>query len=111
MLIVREYLDESGRSPFRDWLETLDVVTRARVQARIFRFEMGNLGDHKPVGEGVWEARLAFGAGYRIYFGRRGSELVLLLLGGDKGSQRKDIARAKGVWASYLKEVHHGSKK
>jgi putative addiction module killer protein len=111
MLTVREYLDESGRSLFRDWLERLDLAARARVQARILRFETGNLGDHKQLGDGVWEARLAFGPGYRIYFGRTGRELVLLLLGGDKGSQRKDIKRAKEAWATYLKETRHGSKK
>jgi len=89
----------------------LDAATRARVQARILRFETGNLGDHKQVGDGVWEARLAFGPGYRVYFGKSGRELVLLLLGGDKGSQRKDIKRAKEAWATYLKETQHGSKK
>jgi putative addiction module killer protein len=111
MLTIREYLDEGGNSPFRDWLQELDSATRARVQARILRFEIGNLGDHKQVGDGVWEARLAFGPGYRVYFGRSGRELVLLLLGGDKGSQRKDIKRAKESWVTYLKEMQHGSKK
>jgi len=111
MLTIREYLDESGRSPFRDWLQVLDSATRARVQARVLRFETGNLGDHKQLGEGVWEARLVFGPGYRVYFGKSGRELVLLLLGGDKGSQRKDIKLAKASWATYLKETQHGSKK
>ncbi|HEY3496976.1 MAG TPA: type II toxin-antitoxin system RelE/ParE family toxin [Polyangiaceae bacterium] len=111
MLTVREYLDDSGRSPFRNWLDELDRATKARVQARVLRFESGNLGDHKQVGDGVWEARLAFGPGYRIYFGKSGAELVLLLLGGDKGTQRKDIQQAKQYWATYLKETRHGSKK
>ena len=92
--VVREYVEDSGRIPFRDWLGGLDITTRARVQARILRFEMGNLGDHKEVGAGVWEARFDFGPGYRLYFGRRGRELVLLLTGGDKKSQSKDIKRA-----------------
>ena len=92
--IVREYVEDSGRIPFRDWLAELDKATRARVQARILRFETGNLGDHKDVGAGVLEARLDFGPGYRVYFGRKGRELVLLLLGGDKGSQKTDIKRA-----------------
>jgi len=111
MLTVREYLDDSGRSPFRDWLTSLDQTIRARIQARILRFELGNLGDHKHVGGGVWEARLAFGPGYRVYFGKGGTELILLLLGGDKGSQRKDITRAKDYWATYLKEMQRGTKK
>jgi putative addiction module killer protein len=111
MLIVREYLDDRGRSPFRDWLDELDVATKARVQVRVLRFESGNLGDHKQVGDGVWEARLAFGPGYRVYFGKGGSEVVLLLLGGDKGTQRKDIKQAKQYWATYLQEKRYGSKK
>ena len=102
--IVREYLEDGGRIPFRDWLTELDKATRARVQARILRFETGNLGDHKDVGAGVLEARLDFGPGYRVYFGRKGRELVLLLLGGDKGSQKTDIKRAQEFWSRYLKE-------
>jgi putative addiction module killer protein len=111
MLTVREYLDETGRSPFRQWLAELDQATRARVQARVLRFELGNLGDHKQLGQGVWEARLDFGPGYRLYFGKSGRELVLLLLGGDKGTQRKDIKRAQEYWATYLKETQRGTKK
>ena len=84
---------------------------RARIQARILRFETGNLGDLKYLDEGVWEARLAFGPGYRVYFGKSGRELVLLLLGGDKGSQTRDIKRAKEYWAKYLKETRHGKTK
>jgi putative addiction module killer protein len=102
--VVREYVEDSGRIPFRDWLTALDKATRARVQARILRFETGNLGDHKDVGAGVLEARLDFGPGYRVYFGRKGRELVLLLLGGDKGSQKKDIKHAQEFWSRYLKE-------
>jgi putative addiction module killer protein len=102
--IVREYVEDGGRIPFRDWLTELDKATRARVQARILRFETGNLGDHKDVGAGVLEARLDFGPGYRVYFGRKGRELVLLLLGGDKGSQKTDIKRAQEFWSRYLKE-------
>ena len=87
--VVREYVEKRGRIPFRDWLAELDKATRARVQARILRFETGNLGDHKDVGAGVLEARLDFGPGYRAYFGRKGRELVLLLLGGDKGTHKE----------------------
>ena len=81
----------------------LDVAVRARVQARILRFECGNLGDHKDVGEGVSEARLDFGPGYRVYFGRRGREVIILLMAGDKKTQRKDIKRAQAYWADCLK--------
>ena len=79
-------------------------VTRARVQTRVLRFELGNLGDHKDVGGGVWEARLDFGPGYRLHFGRDGREVVLLLTGGDKKSQRRDIRQAKKFWTKYMKE-------
>jgi len=110
-LTVREHLDDTGRSPFRDWLSGLDVPTRARIQVRVLRFEEGNLGDHKLLGDGVWEARLAFGPGYRVYFGKAKDAVVLLLLGGDKGSQTKDIKQAKRYWASYVKETKHGKTK
>ena len=108
---VREYLSAEGRSPFREWLDSLDLQLRARVQARVLRFEMGNLGDHKSVGQGVLEARLAFGAGYRIYFGKYGATAVLLLLGGDKGSQAKDVRLAKRYWSDFLEAMKHGKAK
>ena len=101
---VREYETVDGKVPFRDWLATLDRAARARVQARVVRFETGNLGDHKGVGGGVQEARVMFGPGYRIYFGQDSSTLVLLLVGGSKGTQAKDIRRAKQYWRDYLGE-------
>lgn len=67
---VREYETADGKVPFREWLATLDPTARARVQARIVRFETGNLGDHRGVGGGVQEARVMFGPGYRVYFGQ-----------------------------------------
>ena len=105
---VREYLTQDGRNPFREWLETLDIAVRARVQARVLRFEMGNLGDHKSLGTGVWEARLMFGAGYRIYFGKDGNSIIILLIGGEKASQSQDISRAKSFWRAYLEAKQHG---
>ncbi len=101
-LTVREYETAEGKVPFREWLATLDRTTRARVQARVLRFETGNLGDHKSVGGGVQEARVMFGAGYRVYFGQDGSSLVLLLVGGTRTTQAKDIRRAQGYWQEYL---------
>lgn len=80
---------------FLKWLLGLrDIRARARIQARIHRLELGNFGDTKPVGEGVSELRIDYGPGYRVYFVRRRSELVILLAGGDKSSQSKDIAKA-----------------
>src|ERR1041384_3343197 len=103
-LTVREHLTADGKSPFRQWLNSLTKAVGARIQARVLRFELGNLGDHKSVGEGVWEARLDFGPGYRIYFGREGTVVVLLLCGGDKSTQKKDIRRAKRYWEQYQEE-------
>jgi putative addiction module killer protein len=105
---VREYLNADRKSPFRDWLRLLTKAVAARIQLRVQRFELGNLGDHKNVGEGVWEARVMFGAGYRIYFGKDGDSIIVLLVGGDKGSQRKDIARAREFWRDYLEAKRHG---
>jgi len=99
---VQEYLTERGESPYRSWLSTLDVTTKARVQARVLRFELGNLGDCKSVGAGVYEARLDFGPGYRIYFGLSGRRLVLLLCGGTKRTQRRDIQQAQRYWLDYV---------
>jgi putative addiction module killer protein len=69
---IREYVTPQGENPFRELLKSLDMVVQARIQARVLRFESGNLGDHKNVGGGVWEARLDFGPGYRLYFGKDG---------------------------------------
>ncbi|MCC6484065.1 MAG: type II toxin-antitoxin system RelE/ParE family toxin [Armatimonadetes bacterium] len=105
---VREFLTPEGKSPFRKWLNRLDLRTRARIQARVLRFEQGNLGDVRPVGGGVSEARVDFGPGYRIYFGVDGGMLVILLVGGDKSTQRNDISKAKGYWAEYGRSVDNG---
>jgi putative addiction module killer protein len=110
-LTVREYLTADRRSPFREWLGLLTRAVRARIQARVLRFELGNLGDHKGVGGGVWEARVMFGPGYRIYFGKDGDSVIMLLVGGDKGSQAKDIARAQDFWSDFLEAKRHGKAK
>ena len=107
-LTVREYVSADGKSPFREWLGSLTKAVKARIQLRVQRFELGNLGDHKHVGEGVWEARVTFGPGYRIYFGKDSDSIIVLLAGGDRGSQTKDIARARGFWRDYLEAKRHG---
>ncbi len=103
-LTIREYVSADGKSYFREWLDSLAVPVRARIQARVLRFETGNLGDHKSAGEGVWEARVMFGPGYRIYFGKEGRSIILLLLGGDKSSQAGDIRKARQLWKEYLED-------
>ena len=104
--IIRQYITPAGRRPFGEWLDRLPVQAQARVAARIARFERGKLGDHKPVGGGVLEARLAFGPGYRVCFGQHGQTIILLLLGGSKASQQEDIRRAQGYWSDYLEDRH-----
>jgi putative addiction module killer protein len=101
-LTVRQYVAADGKRPFREWVRSLTKAVGARIQLRVQRFELGNLGDHKNVGEGVWETRVMFGPGYRIYFGKDGDSIIVLLVGGDKGSQAKDIARARAFWRGYL---------
>ena len=80
---------------FAQWLNDLrDIQVRSRVQARIERLSVGNPGDVEPVGEGVSELRIDYGPGYRVYFKKRGRELIILLSGGDKSTQAKDIKAA-----------------
>ena len=103
---LREYLTETGRNPFREWLHSLrDRQARARIRVRLNRVRLGNLGDCKSVGESVMELRLDFGPGYRVYFGQDGDVLVILLCGGDKRTQMRDIATAKQYWQSYKRRT------
>jgi len=88
-------------------MNTLPTPVSARIAARVARFESGNLGDAKRIDGGVWEARFTFGPGYRLYFGIHDGRLILLLLGGDKGSQRSDIATARRSWGEFM-EVQDG---
>ena len=99
---IRVYQTSEGREPFNEWLDSIrDTRTQDRIQARLQRLEDGNLGDCQPVGEGIFELRIHFGAGYRIYFGQVGRTLILLLCGGAKTSQTRDIQRAKVYWSEY----------
>ena len=88
-------------SEFEQWLEALpDIRARARILARISNMEEGNLGDCKSVGDAVSESRIDYGPGYRLYFTRRGQQLIILLCGGNKSTQQRDIARAKKLAAN-----------
>lgn len=98
MLTIRETIE------FSDWLMSLrDGIARARIARRISRLAAGNPGDFKPVGQGISELRIDHGPGYRVYFVQEGSVLILLLCGGDKSSQSRDITRAKKI-ANAIKE-------
>ena len=101
-----EYLAENDRNPFREWLEGLrDRQARAKIRVRLNRIRLGNFGDCKSVGGGVSELRIPHGPGYRVYFGRRGNAVVILLCGGDKKTQSKDIALAQAYWDDYLRRI------
>jgi putative addiction module killer protein len=100
---ILEYLDAAGDSPYRHWFESLDAQAVAKVTVALTRIELGNLSNVKGVGAGVLEFRFDFGPGYRIYFGKDGDRLVILLAGGTKSRQQKDIAAAQKRWADYKK--------
>jgi len=101
-LEVRVYARSDGSEPFTQWLRGLrDGTTRNRIRQRIARVRLGNLSDARSVGEGVQELRIHAGPGYRVYFGREGEAVVILLCGGDKGSQERDIERAQEYWRDY----------
>jgi putative addiction module killer protein len=96
------YETEQGEVPFLEWLDSLrDRASRARIRKRLDRVELGNFGDYKAVGEGVYELRIDCGPGYRIYYGNVGMTIVLLLCGGDKNTQTEDIAQAKQFWNDF----------
>ena len=99
---LRYYQTSVGEQPFVEWLQGLDDrQARTRIEARLARVAVGNLGDVEPVGEGVLELRIDWGPGYRVYFSRRGNVIVLLLCGGDKRTQQKDIKRAKAYFEDF----------
>ena len=104
MIKVVHYVSEDGTDSFDTWFGNLSSEARARVQTRIDRVELGNFGDRRSVGEGVCELRIDFGPGYRVYYGRDGQKLVILLGGGTKKRQADDIVRAQGFWKAYKEE-------
>jgi putative addiction module killer protein len=97
---IREYT-EGGRSPFAEWFDELDAVTAARVDRYVRRLEAGNFGAAKSLHDGVFELRLDFGPGYRVYYGREGRTIIILLGGGSKRRQDADIAAAVERWKRY----------
>jgi len=104
------YVTEDDNCPFEGWLDTLrDRQARARIKKRLDRITLGNLGDFKPVGEGVMELRIDYGLGYRIYFAQSGATIILLLCGGDKSTQNQDILRAQQYWRNFKKRRNANS--
>jgi putative addiction module killer protein len=99
---IRLYETEYGRVPFAEWMDSIEgQPVYGAVMARLDRLEQGNFGNHHSVGEGVSELVLDIGPGYRVYFGRDGESLVILLVGGSKKSQQSDIETAKRYWRKY----------
>lgn len=92
----------AGKSPFKEWYESLtDSLTQTIVDARLTRIRLGNFGDCKPVGQAVYELRITHGPGYRIYFGKESTRAIILVCGGNKGSQRSDIKKAQELWKNW----------
>lgn len=97
--IIRNYQTSSGNNPFRDWLLDLkDRKARAIIRVRINRLRQGNFGDCRHLGEGIYELRIHYGPGYRVYFGDLDRQIVILLCGGDKRTQKRDIEKAREYW-------------
>jgi putative addiction module killer protein len=102
MIEIFRYQLEDGKEPVTNWLQSLkDKQVQAKIRVRIKRLEAGNFGDSDPVGGGVQELREHLGAGYRVYFGRHGQAVVILLCGGSKKSQAADIKTAKEYWEDW----------
>jgi len=99
---LEEYVTSDGKNPFRQWMRGLrDAQARAKIRVRLNRIRLGNFGSAKSVGNGVSELVIPYGPGYRVYFARKGDSLVLLLCGGDKSTQPRDIRMAKDYWLDY----------
>ncbi|MEE8058445.1 MAG: type II toxin-antitoxin system RelE/ParE family toxin [Pseudomonadales bacterium] len=103
-------MDEKGNSPYAQWLGGLrDKRATARIIMRVDKMEIGLFGDVEPIGEGLSELRIHYGPGYRVYYGKEGQQVYLLLCGGDKSTQSKDIKKAKAYWEDHQRRHHHGT--
>ena len=102
--VIKKLELQNGLVPFDEWFESLrDWKMQAAVDARLARVRAGNFGDYKSVGGGVFELRIALGPGLRVYYGLRGQQVVILLGGGDKSTQVRDIRRAQKLWQQFTK--------
>ena len=106
---IEYYVTKEGKKLFREWLENLkDITARAKIRIRLDRARLGNLGDDRSVGEGVRELKVDYGPGYRGYFAIEGNRLLLLLLGGEKSGQDRDIVKAKEFWRDHKRRKQNG---
>jgi putative addiction module killer protein len=108
MIEVREYLDTGGRSPFAAWSDRLNREAAVKVATALARIQQGNLSNAKGIGAGVYEYRIDFGPGYRIYFGKDGERIVIVVGGGTKKRQREDIKTALDRWQDYKQRKEAG---
>lgn len=99
--MLREYLDARGHSPFARWFNALEAPAAAKVAVSLYRLEQGNFSNVEGVGDGVYEIKVNFGPGYRVYFGKEGDSIVILLGGGSKKRQSQDIATAQDRWRDH----------
>lgn len=103
---IRHYLTPEQRDVYLEWHRKLrDLKARIAIDRRIYRIELGNFGDHRFCRDGVWELRIDVGPGYRVYYALAGKQVVLLLCGGDKGTQQSDIARACEYWQDWQRRA------
>ena len=101
MIEIREYLDRAGRSPYGTWVANLNALAAAKIAIAAYRLSQENFSNVKGVGGGVYERKIDFGPGYRIYFGKDGERLIILLGGGTKKRQQRDIEEAITRWRDY----------
>ncbi len=105
------YVTDAGLSPFVEWIQDLkDRKGSIAIRARLTRFQAGLLGDVKSVGDGVYEARVNYGPGYRFYYTHHQNRVILLLVGGDKSTQKRDILKAKEYWFDFRQEEFNDKK-
>jgi putative addiction module killer protein len=103
MFFIQEYLTLDGKSPFGKWFEGLNARAAVKVRVAIARIELGNFSNAKSVGFGVSEIKIDFGPGYRVYYGKDGEDIIILLAGGTKKRQPQDIQQAKNLWLEFKK--------
>ncbi len=106
MIKISEYIDEKDKSPYAVWHDHLNARAAAKVSTALYRLEQGNFSNAKGIGGGILEYKIDFGPGYRIYFGKDGDNLLIILGGGTKKRQHRDIAAAKAYWQDYKARKH-----
>lgn len=100
-IIIKSYITEEGIEPFARWFNKLNAIAAAKVSTALYRLELGNYSNVKSLSDGIYEYKIDFGPGYRIYFGQDGEELIILVGGGSKKQQDKDIKMAKNYWQEF----------